>query len=98
MLAFPHPLVRSACPRRPRARPARGAAPRRRRLVDDEVAVLHHRVAGRPALDAALADDLAGSPAGGGAASSGRAPRATSWLRRRLSRIARRAAGGCSSR
>ncbi len=59
-LAFPHPLVRSAL------HDALGPARRTTlhlaaaRLVDDEVAVLHHRVAAAPALDAALADDLAG--------------------------------------
>ncbi len=59
-LAFPHPLVRSAL--HDALGPARRTALHlaAARLVDDEVAVLHHRVAAAPALDAALADDLAG--------------------------------------
>ena len=59
-LAFPHPLVRSAL--HDALGPARRTALHlaAARLVDDEVAVLHHRVAAAPGLDAALADDLAG--------------------------------------
>jgi hypothetical protein len=57
-LAFPHPLVRSAVydalgPARRSALHVAAAL-----LVDDEVAVLHHRVAAAPAPDAALADAL----------------------------------------
>ena len=59
MLAFPHPLVRSAVydglgPARRTALHRAAAA-----VVDDEVAVLHHRVAAAPAPDGVLADDLA---------------------------------------
>ena len=59
-LAFPHPLVRSAL--HDALGPARRTALHlaAARLVDDEVAVLHHRVAAAPGLDAALADDLVG--------------------------------------
>jgi hypothetical protein len=57
-VTFPHPLVRSA------VYDALGPARRSTlhlaaaRLVDDEVAVLHHRVAAAPTPDPALADDL----------------------------------------
>jgi adenylosuccinate lyase len=58
-VVFPHPLVRSAVydalgPARRTALHRAAAA-----LVEDEVAVLHHRVAAAAAPDAALADDLA---------------------------------------
>jgi DNA-binding CsgD family transcriptional regulator len=57
-LAFPHPLVRSAV--HDALGPARrsGLHLAAAGLVDDEVTVLHHRVAAAPAPDAALADDL----------------------------------------
>ncbi|MGE3286546.1 MAG: AAA family ATPase [Pseudonocardia sp.] len=58
MLSFPHPLVRSAVydalgPARRSALHTRAAT-----LVEDEAAVLAHRVAAAPAPDAALSQDL----------------------------------------
>jgi DNA-binding CsgD family transcriptional regulator len=58
-LSFPHPLVRSAVYDglgRARQAALHTAAAR---LVEDEVSVLHHRVAAAPAPDAVLAEDLA---------------------------------------
>jgi DNA-binding CsgD family transcriptional regulator len=58
-LSFPHPLVRSAV--HDALGPARRSAlhTAATRLVDDEVAVLRHRVAAAATPEAALSDDLA---------------------------------------